>query len=409
MMHVIMCFFIWFFATSGTFAGSGHVRAQENSDKSGSDIIRKLREKFEKSKREVEEGEKRLREKEQQRKKVMKELDNTEKGIEKLQGTIRKISSEETRLNREIQASRKRREETSRDMKTNSEEYARQLRAMYRRQNVSAMEMFFTAGSVSSMIRGFKMFATVAKNDVELIKSLRAKIQIIEKDMKAITIARDAQQVLAKKKKREQLSLAKTSASRKSLIEEIQKEEELTIELIEKQKREMEKTWAEIERQLKQIEKEVKEIKISDTLRNYNFAVRKGKLPWPVKGEVVGPFGVVTDPETKTKTTNRGIEIETKHGEVVTAIGSGIVVMTQYYRGYGNFVMIYHPHEPNRYYSIYAHLSDILVNNGSEVGEGEIIGLAGSTGLIDDSRAQLLLEVLNGKNPENPLNWLRKN
>ena len=38
------------------------------------------------------------KEKEQQRKKVMKELDNTEKGIERLQGTIRKISNEEKHL-----------------------------------------------------------------------------------------------------------------------------------------------------------------------------------------------------------------------------------------------------------------------------------------------------------------------
>ncbi|MBT4484760.1 MAG: peptidoglycan DD-metalloendopeptidase family protein [Candidatus Latescibacteria bacterium] len=391
------------------FPGSSHVRAQENSGESGSDIIRKLREKFEKSKREVEEGEKKLKEKEQQRKKVMKELDNTEKGIERLQGTIRKISNEEKHLNREIQASRKRLEETSQDMKTHSGEYARQLRAMYRRQNVSALEMFFTSGSVSSMLRGFKMFATVAKNDVELLQNLREKIQITEKDMKVITRARDAQQVLGKKRKREQLSLAKTNKSRKNLIEEIKKDEELWKERIEKYEREMKLTRVEMDKRIKQLDKEVKEIKISDTLKNYNFAVRKGKLPWPVKGKIVGRFGIITDPKTKTKTTNRGVEIETKHGEVVSAIGSGIVVMTQYYRGYGNFVMIYHPHEPNKFYTIYAHLSDILVNNGIEVGEGEIIGLAGSTGLISDDKAQLLLEVLNGKNPENPLSWLRKN
>ena len=69
----------------------------------------------------------------------------------------------------------------------------------------------------------------------------------------------------------------------------------------------------------------------------------------------------------------------------------------------GNFVWIYH--YPN-YYTIYAHLSDILVNNQQMVREGDFIGLAGSTGLIDDKEARLLLEVLNGKNPENPISWL---
>jgi murein DD-endopeptidase MepM/ murein hydrolase activator NlpD len=139
-------------------------------------------------------------------------------------------------------------------------------------------------------------------------------------------------------------------------------------------------------------------------LRDYNFVSRKGKLPWPVNGSIVSGFGRQVDGKTKTVTINRGVEFKTKHGDQVRTIGTGRVVKTQSIRGYGNFVMIHH--YPT-YYSIYAHLSNILVSEGDIVQEGSVVGLAGSTGLVDDRDSRLLVEVLNGREPENPVRWLR--
>ena len=119
---------------------------------------------------------------------------------------------------------------------------------------------------------------------------------------------------------------------------------------------------------------------------------------------MVTGFGLLTDPRTKTKTRSRGIEIATSHGDNVSSAGAGIVVITDSIRGYGNYVVVYHP--PN-IYTLYGHLADIYVTQYTEVAEGGLIGLAGSTGLIDDSESRLLFEVLNGKTPEDPRSWLR--
>ncbi len=152
-------------------------------------------------------------------------------------------------------------------------------------------------------------------------------------------------------------------------------------------------------------EEQMKRKGVPPALKGYNFAIRKGKLPWPVSGKVVTRFGLVIDRETKTKVTSRGIEILTKYNEPVSSVGSGSVAMTNSIRGYGNFIIIYHP---ENHYSVYGHLSDILVNTGDIVDEGMAIGTAGSTGLLDISDAQLKLEVLNGSEPEDPLTWLRQ-
>ena len=372
------------------------------------DTLEKLKKKYEETKREFEEGRKKLGKKEQEKQNILKELKNSDREIENLHRNLQKIRNEVNRLNKEIRAAQQRHDKADQAIKTHSEEYAQRLRSMYKRQRISVLEMFFSAGSVSSMLRGLKMFSVMARNDVKVLKSIRSQKRAIENSLKTITAALNAQRALAKSKNSQELSLGKTQNRRQKLLEEIKQDEELLKASILQKQKDMERGWAEIEKLRGSIAREVKKREflddVSDDIKMYNFAGRKGKLPWPVAGKVVSSFGVITDPKTKTKTRNRGVEIETSRHEPICAIASGVVMITQFIRGYGNLVIIYHP--PN-YYTIYAHLSDFLVNRGMEIREGEIIGLAGTTGLIDISKARLLLEVLNGKNPENPLSWLK--
>jgi murein DD-endopeptidase MepM/ murein hydrolase activator NlpD len=221
--------------------------------------------------------------------------------------------------------------------------------------------------------------------------------------MDTIKAALEAKVALAEATRKQEKDLSTAKRQRQLLLVEIENDLKLQEERILRWQDELEKSQAQIEKWRKEIAEQMKLEKISDALRNYNFASRKGKLPWPVNGTVVGTFGVVVDERTRTKTNNRGIEILTKHGEPVRAIGRGKVAMTNFIRGYGNFILIYHPTD---YYTLYGHLADILVNKGDEVGEGVVIGSAGSTGLLDDHEAHLKLEILIGSKPDDPLAWL---
>ena len=387
--------------SAGPFAGTD---SEEVNDK-----IKSLQKVYEESKRELEESKKRLELKEKEKKEILNKLERSDRDIEKLHSTLNSIKSKERSISKEIDASQQYYLEAEQNLNKYAGHYAQRMRSMYKRQRVSAMEMLFSAGSISAMLRGLRTFTVLAKDDIEVMDTVRDKKQTMETSVRKLRTARDAQRSLSKKKRSEEMSLERTRKDRQALLAEIKRDEELEKEMIIQHQNDMEKTQAMIEKLLRDISKETQKRdfleEISDDIKNYDFAGRKGKLPWPVTGSVVSSFGVVTDPKTKTKTNNRGIEIETKNGEPVCAVGSGIVMATQSFRWYGNFVMIYHP---PRFVTIYAHLSDILVNVNSEVREGDIIGLAGSTGLIDDVKSQLLLEVLNGKTPENPLTWLRK-
>jgi murein DD-endopeptidase MepM/ murein hydrolase activator NlpD len=94
-----------------------------------------------------------------------------------------------------------------------------------------------------------------------------------------------------------------------------------------------------------------------------------------------------------------GLDIQANEGEAVYAAGSGVVTMAQggYNYGYGNVIQIDHG---NGYVTVYAHLSQINVGVCTPVGQGALIGLAGSTG--NAFGAHLHFEVRLGGSNINP-------
>lgn len=124
-------------------------------------------------------------------------------------------------------------------------------------------------------------------------------------------------------------------------------------------------------------------------------AGRKGSLPWPVKGTVVGTYGSRVDPKYKTVTKSPGIDIAAANGAPVTAVDSGKVSFADHFLGYGRMVILDHG---GRYHSIYSRLKDIRVSVGAIVKRGEPLGLAADT---------LHFEFRVGGKSVDPLDWLR--
>lgn len=376
--------------------------AQESQ--SISERIKALEHDIEQKRRELEESEQKLQQMEQERVDTAAQLELSDRQIEQININLQKIRSEEQRLQDDLKAAQGRLDQARAELDVQSARNATRLRSMYKRQRVPALSMVLKAGSVSRMLRGFRMLADVARTDLAVLDDIREKKQTIEKSLNTIQTAYTAQVSLENTKKREQTTLASTREKRRQLLAEIRQDQELLIQRHQQYQDDLDAAQAEKEALLQQIAREIPGLEISDALKQFNFTTRKGRLPWPVEGDVVSSFGLVTDPRTKTLTENRGIEIGTSQGNAVSAVAPGVIMMAQYIRGYGNFICIYHP--PN-YFTIYGHLADIVANKGMEVREGDIIATAGSSGKIDDDSASLLLEVLNGKTPENPITWLQ--
>lgn len=113
-------------------------------------------------------------------------------------------------------------------------------------------------------------------------------------------------------------------------------------------------------------------------------------------------FGYRMHPILKEVLFHDGIDISAPIGADVFTTGNGIVQNTFISDiGYGNRVVINHG---NGYMTVYAHLDEILVEEGVYVNKGDVIGKVGNTGR--STGPHLHYEVLVNNRPVNPLNYM---
>lgn len=93
-----------------------------------------------------------------------------------------------------------------------------------------------------------------------------------------------------------------------------------------------------------------------------------GRFSWPIYGWLTQGF----------RADHRAVDVAAPAGTVVTAADRGVVIRAGWNnQGYGRFVIVDHNID---YITLYAHLSEILVEEGEIVAAGQVLGRVGSTG-----------------------------
>jgi murein DD-endopeptidase MepM/ murein hydrolase activator NlpD len=122
----------------------------------------------------------------------------------------------------------------------------------------------------------------------------------------------------------------------------------------------------------------------------YTGIIGSGTLVWPTLTRTLSGYDYTS--------IHRGIDIRAKTGDPIAAVDAGVVTYAGWNDwGYGNLVVIDHG---TGWESVYAHLSQWNVQCGQSVNQGELIGLAGSTGR--SSGPHLHFELRNGSVYVNP-------
>jgi septal ring factor EnvC (AmiA/AmiB activator) len=117
---------------------------------------------------------------------------------------------------------------------------------------------------------------------------------------------------------------------------------------------------------------------------------------------VIETFGRQKDPKFLTFTTNNGVKIAAAPGMPVHAIFQGTVLFSQWFKGYGNLIILDHG---NRVFSLYGNLKSSSVEVGERVISGQTIA-----GVGEGEQAGpgfLYFEVRQDNRPEDPQKWLR--
>jgi septal ring factor EnvC (AmiA/AmiB activator) len=127
----------------------------------------------------------------------------------------------------------------------------------------------------------------------------------------------------------------------------------------------------------------------------------QGALGWPIPGKVVEPFGRQRNAKFATVTINNGVKIAAAPGAPVHAVFGGTVLFSQWFKGYGNLIIVDHG---NRVFSLYGNLKAPAVAVGDRVAAGQAIAGVGES---DDARSgYLYFEIRQDNKPEDPQQWL---
>lgn len=122
---------------------------------------------------------------------------------------------------------------------------------------------------------------------------------------------------------------------------------------------------------------------------------------WPVEGPITSGFGYREHPIYGEPQFHQGVDIVAWPGTPIRVVADGVVIYSGWGGTYGYMVMVRHGYG---FVTVYGHASEILVQTGDRVFQGQMIAQVGSTGL--STGAHLHYEVRRFDRPISPMPFL---
>jgi septal ring factor EnvC (AmiA/AmiB activator) len=292
-------------------------------------------------------------------------------------------------------------------------EIERRLSSLYKAGELGAVRMFFSAESFPQMAENIRYMRSILDNDKKIFADYNLKIEELRK-LKA-DLERDAV-----KKERIKGGIA---AKKLEIEQEKNKKAAYLVKVrqdrssYEKSLKELQANAARLQTMMERLEalsrrklssrhekpgSKLKPLAELPPVPDRGFASQKGHLSLPVRGEIVETYGKHKHPEFNSYTFSKGLSVSAGSGSEIKAIYEGSVIFADYFKGYGNMLIIDHG---GGYFSLYAHASKLLKKVGAEVARHETVATVGDT---DSTKGPLLyFEIRHQGKPVDPAGWVR--
>jgi septal ring factor EnvC (AmiA/AmiB activator) len=269
----------------------------------------------------------------------------------------------------------------------------RKLRAMQKYGHTADIVMLFlSADDVSQMMRSGKSLQYIASYEHRVLNTYKENLEgLQEKDRQLMGFKTE----LIKNKE-------KVSAEEASLAEK-KDEKEMLLASVKKEESSYTKMLKELKDASKRLLEVIRETEKADTFSAEGLSKFKGKLPWPVEGKVAIPYGSQKDPQFNTPIFRSGAYIQSGADSFAKAVYNGKVVFAEWFKGYGQLVIINHG---DGYHTLYGSLSEIFTKVGDIIKVKQIIGRVGNSGILN--APGLYFELRYKGKPLDPLQWLKK-
>ncbi len=337
---------------------------------------------------------------------VLAELEQVEqrladklKDIARLDTRITRTQAEMTGLRGEIQQLQKQRAGQEQAL-------SRRLRAMYKvHAQGGALPLLLSGDDQVARAVAVRHLTSLAALDARLIQEYRGTSDRLDDRRRREETRQRELADLKSDAKREQTEADRDAAQRRVLLAKVRDErayhERLVGELTEAARR-LEAFISDLQARQRRLAR-VPPPKGGIAPPGIGFGTLRGRLPWPTEGRIIAAFGAQVHPRFGTRTFRNGVDIEANEGRDVSAVFTGHVIYTGWFKGYGNLIILDHD---NEYYTLYAHMAEVGVKEGDDVRQGQRIGTVGDTGSLEGPR--LYFEVRYQGKPQDPEQWLRQ-
>jgi murein hydrolase activator len=277
---------------------------------------------------------------------------------------------------------------------------ARRADALYRWQRGASPFMILNGDlSLSSLLkRKYYLQSTVAF-DREMVQSLNE--QATRQEMLTQELARKRQNVDAQRRELTEVKEAvqKEAQKKRELLASIRGEKESRQRAL----KDLEQAALRLQKMIEELSRRSAGKSSKEAPAGSGLESMRGKLEWPVKGQLIGGFGKTKHHEFSTDVFRKGLEIEAPVGEEIRAVEKGKIVFADRFSGYGKMLIIDHG---DRYYTVYAHLSDFLKKSGDPVKRGEAVALVGDSESLVGSK--LYFEMRKDGRSIDPTPWFQR-
>ncbi len=336
---------------------------------------------------------------------VLAELEQTERRLADKRRDVARLDARMKRVQADIGTLRGDIEHLGGQSSDQERALALRLRAMYKMHaQGAALPLILSGDDPVTRAVAVRQLANLAALDARLIQGYRVTTEKLADRKEREEARRKELASLREAAKAEQAEVDREAAKRRILLVKVRDErayhERMVGELSEAARR-LEAFVRELQAKQRRLAK-VPPATSGDMPRT-GFGGLRGRLPWPTDGRVVAAFGPQVHPRFGTRTFRNGVDIEAGQGTEVAAVYAGHVVYTGWFKGYGNLIILDHGSD---YYTLYAHIADIVVKEGDDVRQGQKIGTVGDTASLAGPR--LYFEVRFQGRPLDPTEWLRQ-
>lgn len=343
----------------------------------------------------IETQRKKLKKVEQEEAAVISRLNDIEQRLLKESREYDTTAQQIRGLQDDIHATRNRMQALERETGQQEQVVQKRLSALYKYHRRSGLRILLSSRDYNDLLRTENALGLIVGRDRDLLSSSLATLEQ-QRRYESELQERRAQLIEARTQiARKRGEIQSTQQQRTAHLNTLQREKSLQLKAL----RELE----EYARQLQQFVDELPREKAEYRTAGVPFSQMRGRLDFPVKGDIIGRFGRQEHPELKTFTYQKGINIKAPAGTPVRAVHDGRVAFADWFKGYGFMIILDHG---EHYYSLSAHASKLLKNVGDTVGAGETIAQVGDTNSIKG--AGLYFEVRHHGKPQDPLRWLKK-